>query len=437
MLTSRLLPFRNILPPKKAFHFTRRALLSTLNAPKVYASFFKKYNCGGYTFEPGKPPEQEFQLLAKNRQWGTKSTTKHHGLLDRAIRLAEFFERFEDRAGRYTYSPGTEHNIEFKRLCTVKGWDKGKIVDVKKEYEKLREASNHSRDGGASNREDHQEKNKDLKGRTAIARFFIKYQCPGYSYEYRSSGTEFRALAEAKKAIWKSQTGTRKRTGPYEKTEEYERLQREFQVAIEECFDSFLRVKSGSLEEKETRPWETLVELLKLGKAPMDGSTAAELIKTVHINIYDFVDLFTIHLPPSAKTLEKLLTTEFYQIQKLRFPNVVILAAYSCLTKRVYDLENAKKNGTLVLLLHRLREHFHEFDDFMKTIYHRNLGGRVPSPNIAKKMLQGGFPREWESVPSPDIVKKMLRGRFPREWERLDKELRERFPFEWGKDNGG
>ncbi|RPA89102.1 hypothetical protein L873DRAFT_1791719 [Choiromyces venosus 120613-1] len=390
MLISPLFPFLNILPRKTVFYSIRRALLSTLNAPTVYANFFKKYNFEKYTFEPGRSPEQEFQLLAKTRQWGTKQTTRNQRLLEIAIRQAEFFERFED----------------FRE----DGWDEGKIADVKNQYEVLTGVSSHKEDEAREAYED------VVEGKTAIAKFFIENQCPGYSYSYRSSVVELSELVEAREDMWEEIAGDRERRGSYKKTEEYYRLQREFQVATEECFESFLRVKIGSLEEKETRPWETLAELLKLGKAPMDRSTAAELIKTVHINIYDFIDLFTFHLPPSANTLEKLLTTEFYRVQKLRFPDVVTLAAYSRLIHRVYNLENAKTNGTLVLLLHRLKEHFRSIDDLMKMIHHRN---------------------PWDGTPSPDMAKKTLRQIFPREWERLDKELRERFPREWRKDNGG
>ncbi|RPA96231.1 hypothetical protein L873DRAFT_1811633 [Choiromyces venosus 120613-1] len=361
MLASRLLPFPNILSRTTALNFNRRALLSTLNTPKVYAAFFKKYNCAGYTFEPGKPPEQEFQLLAKARQWGAESTIKHQKFLGCSIRLAEFFERFEDfreDAGGYTYSPDTEYALEFKRLCTVKRWDEGRIADVKKEYEKLMEASNHSRDGDASSRKDDQAHENVLEGKTAIAKFFIENQCPGYSYNYRSSVVEFFELVEARTVMWEEKTGDRKRTGTYEKTAEYKDLRREFEVAIEACFDAFLRVKRRSVEEKETRPWETLAELFKEGEAPLGRTKARKLLEKVHVNIYDLTDLFQIHMPPSADILQKLLTTESHRMQKLRFPGLRELAAYSVDTGRVYKLRSAKENGTLVLLLQRIRRRF-------------------------------------------------------------------------------
>ncbi|CUS15004.1 unnamed protein product, partial [Tuber aestivum] len=374
--------------------------LSTRNSPTVYAKFFKKYNFERYTFEPGNPLEQEFQRLAKARQWGVESTAKHHELLHRAIRLAEFFERFEDSevVGGYKYSPEAESPVEFSRLCTVKGWDEGRIAVVKKEYDELTGVTSRKRKDSASDSKGDQ-KEDVLEGHTAIAKFFIKNRCPGYSYRYRSSEVEFRELVEVRKAMWKERTGSRKRKGTYEKTEEYKGLRREFEVAIEKCFDTFLGVRRKSAEEKEMRPWETLVELLKVGKAPMGRGKANQLIYKVHINIYDLVGLFEIHRQPSAKTLQRLLTTESHQIQELRFPNLVILAAYSSLTRQVYNLDNAKKNGTLVFLLQRLRRHFREYDHFMKTTRRRNpVAGTFMSPEMARKLLRRKFPREWEAL---------------------------------------
>ncbi|KAG0639102.1 hypothetical protein HOY80DRAFT_1137043 [Tuber brumale] len=449
MLASRLLPFRTILPRTLTFHSAQRVLLSTQNSPTVHASFFKKYNFERYTFEPGKPPEEEFQRLVKAREWGTKRTAKHRELLHNAVRLAEFFERFEEggeEVGRYIYSPGSESAVEFRRLCTVKGWDEGRIAVVRKEYDELTGVASQSREGDASNSEASREKEKVeggtsnsegdqenveggtsnsegnqekewekeedgasksegnqkkrvFRGHTAIAKFFVENQCPGYSYSYRSSEVEFRELAEVREAMWKAGAGGRERKGPYKKTGEYEDLRREFEVAIEESFDAFLRVERKSLEEKETRPWETLVELLKVGKAPIGRTEAIILIKEIHINIYDLTNLFEIDLPPSMSILRGLLTTESQRIQQLRFPNLVMLAAYSALTDKVYSLDNAKKNGTLVLLLQRLRSHFHEFEHLIKMTGRGNIARGTPiSSEEARRLLRQRFPTEWEEL---------------------------------------
>ncbi|PWW77851.1 hypothetical protein C7212DRAFT_342488 [Tuber magnatum] len=411
MLASRLLPFHIISPRTPTLHFLQRALLSKCNSPTVYSNFFKKYNFERYTFEPGNPPEEEFQRLAKARQWGAKSTDKHHKLLHRALRLAEFFERFqggEGKVGEYRYSPDAESSVEFRRLCTVKGWGEGRIAVVRKEYDELTGVASQSEEGGASDSEGNQEKERVLEGHTAIARFFVKNQCPGYSYGYRSSEVEFRELSKVRKVMWKERTGDRKRRGTYEKTEEYESLHREFEVAIEECFDAFLGVERHSVEEREIRPWETLAELLKVGKPPMERPQAVEVIKKIHVNIYDLIGLFEIQRSPSSNTLQRLLTTESHRVQKLRFPNPVILAAYSALTRQVYNLDHAKESGTLVLLLQRLRSHFREFNSFVKNTMRGSLGGDIfmeLSPKRARKILREEFPREWEML-DKEISKK-------------------------------
>ncbi|KAG0127831.1 hypothetical protein HOY82DRAFT_624091 [Tuber indicum] len=388
------------------------------NSPTVHANFFKKYNFERYAFEPGKPLEEEFQRLSEARGWGTGEAARHCGLLHNAVLLAEFFERFEDHGnevGRYIYSPDAESCVEFQRLCMAKGWDEERIAVVRKEYDGLMGVASEPREGsasdsegdrekeevegGASNSEDDQAKERVFKGHTAIAKFFVENQCPGYSYSYRSSEVEFRELAEVRETMWKAAAGGRERKGTYKNTEEYKGLRREFEVAIEECFDAFLGVERKSMEEKETRPWETLAELLKVGKAPMSRAEAAKIIKKTHVNIHDFTSLFEIHLPPSVSILKRLMTTESHRIQELRFPNVAMLAAYSVLTGKVYNLRHAKTNGTLALLLQRLRGHFREFQCFMKTTRRSNPADGTPiSSKEARRFLRERFPIEWEEL---------------------------------------
>ncbi|PUU82757.1 hypothetical protein B9Z19DRAFT_1120143 [Tuber borchii] len=112
--------------------------MSTPNGP--LQEFFSQFNFQRYTYNPHKPPLEEFERLCQERQWGPSKIRKHKaafllvfereqdprgGLAASNVLLQEFFSQFNFQG--YTHDSHKPPLEEFKRLCQARKWGPSKI----------------------------------------------------------------------------------------------------------------------------------------------------------------------------------------------------------------------------------------------------------------------------------------------------------------------
>ena len=91
-----------------------------------------------------------------------------------------------------------------------------------------------------------------------------------------------------------------------------------------------------------------------------------QALKSVHINIFDFLDVIGATTDAEAnfylRYYSKLLSPSACS---LRFPSDEMLAIYSAFTRKVFPRFRAKQDGMLVLLLHGTRQHLPVLDEVL------------------------------------------------------------------------
>ena len=89
-------------------------------------------------------------------------------------------------------------------------------------------------------------------------------------------------------------------------------------------------------------------------------------MKSVHINIFDFLDVIGAATDgmdyPSVRDDIKLFSPSACS---LRFPSQEMLAIYSAFTHSVFPRFRAKQDGMLVLLLHETRQHLPVLEEIL------------------------------------------------------------------------
>ena len=287
------------------------------------ATFFKGYNSARYTYDPTLAVGDEFSRLEQEQQWEPEEVQKHRKLLDRAVRLANFFWKHE--WGGYVFREGAEYDDEFWRLCQKKRWDEDRIGRAKAEFlkisggsmespmaardrvpeetapeetapeeeaetvpaeeaeatseQELETTSSEQEEDAETVRQDDPEA-PEVQG--AIARFFTLCSCADYTYSGQAPGIEFRKLTEAKKQAWRDRDPRGTRRKDFRETEEFQTLRRDYHEAVEERFDGLLDMRAGTVEGYKMEPWEYIVELFRLGDIPISKSKASKVLNTTH-----------------------------------------------------------------------------------------------------------------------------------------------------------
>ncbi|PWW77854.1 hypothetical protein C7212DRAFT_292432 [Tuber magnatum] len=341
------------------------------------AKFFKGYNSPNYTYGPTLEINDEFSRLEQEQQWGAEEVHKHRKLFDRAVHLAHFFWKHE--WGGYVFREGAEYDHEFWRLCQRKRWDEERVSRAVNEFLKLRGGSVESltaardtmpeetapTEAEAAPDTTYSEQGEDAQTvyqedpeapvvQNAIAAFFVSHNCPGYTYAGQAPRIEFRGLTEVRRRAWRAHDPRGTWHQNYRETEEFEVLERGYHGAVEERFDGLLGMRSGAAEGYRMRPWESILELFRLGEIPSSKSKASKLIKQMYVNIYDFLEF--LEEPFDSSATEGYITgdEEYDRASMLRHPSRGELAQYSCDNDKVFPLRMAKADGTFRLLLQPL-----------------------------------------------------------------------------------
>jgi len=306
-------------------------------------AFFKGYNSSYYTYDPTLAIDDEFSRLEQEQQWEPEEVQEHRKLLDRAVHLAHFFWKHE--WGGYVFREDAEYDHEFWRLCQKKRWDEDRIGRAETEFLKISggsmgslmaardrvpeeaaldgkvetapaeeaEVESEQEPGTASSgQEDAEtapaeeveaESDQELgtassgqedaetvypedsevpEAQGAIAIFFASHNSSNYTYSGQAPRIEFRELTEVKKRAWKARDPRGTWHQDFWETEEFRTFKRDYHEAVEEHFDGLLDMRSGSVEGYKMKPWESIVELFRLGDVPISKSKASKVLNTTH-----------------------------------------------------------------------------------------------------------------------------------------------------------
>ena len=114
---------------------------------KPLQEFFSKFNFQGYTYDPHKPPLEEFKRLCQARKWGPWKIGEHETAFLHAVgsgqdqrgslpgpNLIKFFRKYEYQ--RFTYDLDAPIRSEFQRLVGLRGWGNANLSKVTKQFNK-------------------------------------------------------------------------------------------------------------------------------------------------------------------------------------------------------------------------------------------------------------------------------------------------------------
>ena len=114
---------------------------------KPLQEFFSKFNFQGYTYDPHKPPLEEFKRLCQAWQWGPSRVREHEAAFLHAVRsgqdqrgslpgpnLIKFFREYEYQL--FTYDLDAPIESEFQRLVGLRGWGKANLSKVTSQFNK-------------------------------------------------------------------------------------------------------------------------------------------------------------------------------------------------------------------------------------------------------------------------------------------------------------
>ena len=114
---------------------------------KPLQEFFNQFNFQGYTYDPHKPPLEEFKRLCQARQWGPSRVREHETAFLHAVgsgqdqreslpgpNLIKFFRKYEYQ--QFTYDLHAPIRSEFQRLVGLRGWGEANLSKVTSEFNK-------------------------------------------------------------------------------------------------------------------------------------------------------------------------------------------------------------------------------------------------------------------------------------------------------------
>ncbi|PUU82759.1 hypothetical protein B9Z19DRAFT_1120145 [Tuber borchii] len=324
------------------------------NAP--LQEFFSQFNFREYTYDPHTPAPEEFKRLCEARRWGASKIREHETAFLLAVEreqdlrggltgpnVIEFFRKYEYQ--RFTYDLDAPIQSEFQRLVKLRGWGEVNLSKVTEQFNKAVALDARDKSGYAApeptDSEDLEEEEVDL-----LVDWMWKQECCEYSYRGALPEINFKKLKGWERVYGESEG-------------EFESLHKGFNQVVEKVFDSLLDELCEITEITGIKPWQLLVGLYGQGQQDVEKQDAGIILKNIFVNIFDFLDAFQ-KIPSNLRTTDG---QEFLRRLKplaveLQFPNDMILGVYSFLTGRVYPAPRASKDGTLVLLLQRIKRYW-------------------------------------------------------------------------------
>lgn len=282
-------------------------MLHDAPSTNLVTGFFQKYEFQNYKHDPDAPLEQEFNRLSIARKWGVAKRKTKKELFDKAVKeqkeknstnkLEAYFK--EKEFVNYKYNPNEAPEIEFTRLCKARQWGRYRVKEERKLFNELVKEPKRVADAGSPsqggaktfpskgtqndgnkltvNSPKAQPRLEDI----GTARFFkneaSKSTC-GYKFLGRSRQEELKDLIGLMKSGYenekiKDRDDTASEHGPENE------VRKGFYMAVEEEFNWVLKnlIMRGPERVKKLKPWEYLVELFGVGKAPISREGAEKV----------------------------------------------------------------------------------------------------------------------------------------------------------------
>ncbi|KAG0638355.1 hypothetical protein HOY80DRAFT_888064 [Tuber brumale] len=372
--------------------------------------FFEQFNFEGYTYDPDIPVLEEFDRLCEARQWGSSKIRHHETAFFLAlsqeldlrgssvgIEVIKFFRKYE--YSLFTYDMDEPVQSEFQRLVGLRGWGKARLSRVRREFNDAVELDA---------REPTSPESSEAPEEDLLADWLSDHECPGYMYLGDPPELEFRRLVDVKRQEWlesrcleigRENAMSKEERRKWKRSIEFESLRDEFYAVVETVFNSLL---DDFCQVTGLKPWQVLVGLYGNGQQDVGKQDARIILDEVFINIFDFLDAFKEILKnPRTTNGPKILRQLKPLARELQFPDNLMLGVYSALTNRVFPIQSVDRDGTLVLLLHRIKlflENFsgvvHKFEEEAgDELQEAEEEGRV---GIRRLLLS----REWDSLSS-------------------------------------
>ncbi|KAI5803629.1 hypothetical protein DFH27DRAFT_652768 [Peziza echinospora] len=330
------------------------AEIEKTNQAELLRGFFTKFEFHAYKYNQAAIPTEEFSRLCAARKWGPARISSAKREFDGIMAAPSQHKTSGTTEPSTSQRSNNEHNINIETLQNTKNTPNIAAQQPRQLGQKRKSTP------------PRQSSRPDLS-KSPLAEFFTRFNCSNYTYKGLSATVEFDRLTN----------------------QEYYELKRQFYQTVEAQFDWFVDIQCKRTGLKKE---EYVAIFFGLGQAPMDVDTATKLLRSININIYDFLDyhyeLFGLEekitpgtdnakasREPTA-TLDPITNNALRTLPQMptKFPSVVLLGIYCKVTGRIYDLKEARSNGTLVLLLKRVGKHFHrdERDKFLAEVNQLN-----------------------------------------------------------------
>ncbi|RPA94280.1 hypothetical protein L873DRAFT_1793062 [Choiromyces venosus 120613-1] len=383
-------------------------------APAI-VQFFKKYEYQQFTYCPSNPTPVEFKRLCQQRGWGPAKLHEvwiefNHAQMRSAIwqqqwmplarsTVVEFFENYEFHKIIPDSADAFEQLQRFKAAQEEAQIARTKLLAVLEDDTKSRAVVPC---GAVSLLE--------LVEKLPAVEFLKAQRVEGYNYETDPLHEEFGKLVRAKSAEWMaSQPVSSFRTViispseairvPSQATEATWKkieavLEQEFQSAVGREFNELMDFigRSTGLEA-----WQVVAKLYGVGEAAMVREDAQQALESVHVNIFDFIEVIKCALDfLSEDSKGSLIDLLARPLQTLKFRDDRMLGFYSMYTGRVFDRNNAKENFTLSLLLRRISRYWLNFS-YLKARFESEVGlelvvAEILGPHAIRELL---LSRQW------------------------------------------
>ena len=281
-------------------------LSGSLASPRVsLQEFFSQFNFQEYTYDPHKPPLEEFERLCQARKWGPSKTRKHKTAFlhafesgqDQRVSLAgpnvvEFFRRYEYH--RFTYDLDAPIQSEFQRLVGLREWGNANLSKVTRQFNKAialdaREQSVYS------SSEPSDPEGPGMQEVDLLADWLRKQECRGYKYRGGPPELEFRKLVDVKRKEWKQAHRELEHCPSWKHSLEFELLRTEFYEVVEKVFNSLL---DKFCQITGFTPWQVLVGLYGEGQESV-GKNAAKTVRSTKDPVIRLQDSLTLIISDS------------------------------------------------------------------------------------------------------------------------------------------
>ncbi|PUU82763.1 hypothetical protein B9Z19DRAFT_327540 [Tuber borchii] len=338
--------------------------------------FFSEYGCQRFTYDLDDSIQSEFQRLVKLRGWGEVNLSKVTKRFNEAVML-DATEQLVYSASEATDSDDPEEATDSDDL--EEDTD-SEDLEEDTDSEDLEENTYYDDLDQYTFPEDPEEDtySEDLGTEEVdlLADWLTEQECPGFTYYGGLPELAFKELVRVKGQEWdlaRMEEGLDIEDEEWKDSVEFMLLRTEFYEVVEEAFNLLL---GKFCQITRFKPWQVLVGLYGpeiygpeqgMGLESIGKRAAKIILQNVFINIFDFLDAFQEILkdPPTTDRWELLQRLRPLAIE-LQFPNNSLLGVYSALTNRVFPLQIAKEEGTLALLLHRIRVFLKGFRDLVE-----------------------------------------------------------------------